>query len=103
MKKLVLVSSLIVGVFSTGMANAAIDAATERKLVKVCEALKSDSRLRVHKAVKQSRLGYRNIAKGLVCDGQDAINYALSHGATKSAHLVAQKANVDIDTLLAKN
>ena len=103
MKKLVLVSMLVAGVAATGMANAAIDPATERKLVKVCEALKSGSRLKVHRAVKQSRLGYRQIAKGLVCDGQDAINYALKNGAVKSANLVAQKGNVDIDTLLAKN
>lgn len=103
MKKLVLVSTIIAGVFASGMANAAIDPSTEAKLVKVCKALKSDSRLQVHKAIKQSRLGYRQIAKGLVCDGQDAINYALSNGAVKSASLVAQKANVDIDGLLAKN
>ena len=104
MKKLVLVSMLIAGVGATGMANAAIiDAPTERKLVKICDALKSGSRLKVQRVIKQSRLGYRQVAKGLVCDGQDAINYAIAHGSVKSANMLARKGNVDIDALLAKN
>lgn len=107
MKKLALVSVLAAAVgFSglafSGSANAAIDPATERHLVKICKALQSNSRIRLHQAVKQSRLGFRNVAKGLKCNGQDPLVFAMNSGASKNAGYLARKANVDMTTMMAQ-
>lgn len=76
--------------------------ATEANLVRVCKALKSNSRLQLHKAVKRTRVGYREIAKGLVCNGKSAFEFAQLHNAGKTAGLLARKANLTEDGLLAK-
>lgn len=102
MKKLVLMAVVMTGVSFSGFANAAIAPATEKDLVRICEALQSDSRLKLHKAMKKSRITYRTIAKGLVCNGQDAITFAQNHGATNTAELMARRGNVDKDSMVAK-
>lgn len=103
MKKLVILAVVMAGVSVSGMANAAIAPATEKGLIKVCEALKSDSRIKLHKAMKKSRISYRTIAKGLVCNGQDAVTFAMNHGAENTALMVARRANKASDALVAKN
>jgi hypothetical protein len=102
MKKLTIATLLITGLGVSGIANADINASTEKDLVQICKALKSDSRLKLVKAMKRSRIRYETVADGLVCNGQEALDFAVSHGSHKVAVLVAKRANVDLDTLLAK-
>lgn len=104
MKKLLLASLFITGSFITSAANANtyIDPVLEQKLVKVCEALKSNSKLRLLKVVKNSRLKYGDIAKDLVCNGQEAIEFALLNGANKTASLLANRASIDLDSYHVK-
>lgn len=102
MKKLALVAVVMAGVGVSGMANAAIDPATEANLVRICKALKSDSKIRLHQAIKRSRLNYKQVAKGLKCNGQDPFTFAMAHKADTTANLFARRANLDVDGLLAK-
>jgi hypothetical protein len=74
----------------------------ERKLVRVCEAIKSDSRIRLNVAIKQSGLNARRLAKGLVCNGHDPVTFAALNNANKTGVLMANRLNVDYQELLAK-
>jgi hypothetical protein len=103
MKKTILVSILSTGILLAGSAQANyIDPSTEHSLVKICEALKSNSKIRLHRAVKNSGLSYKKVAKDLVCNGQDPVTFALMNDSKKTAKLIAKRSNVDIDSLLAK-
>ena len=79
-----------------------LDKSTEAKLVKICYALKSDSKIRLHRTVKQSRLGYKQIAEGLKCNGKSAMEFALFNDASNTANLLARKANIKTDGMSAK-
>jgi hypothetical protein len=79
-----------------------IDPVTERKLVKICEALKSNSKIRLHRAIKNSRLRYTRVAKDLVCNGQDPVTFALKNDSFETAKLMAKRGIVDYDELLAE-
>lgn len=102
MKKLTLATLIIASLGFSGFASANISTSTEQSLVQICKALKSDSRIKLVRAMKRSRIRYETVANGLVCNGQDALSFAVAHGANKTAGLVAKRANVNIDSLLAK-
>lgn len=103
MKKLILVSVLSLGLFTGGSAHANyISPELEKSLVRICEAIKSDSRIRLHVAIKDSGIDVRRIMKGLVCNGQDPINFARSNRANKTGQLLAARVNVDYSQKLAK-
>ena len=103
MKKVILVSILSVGVLLASSAQANyIDPVTERSLVKICEALKSNSKIRLHRAIKNSRLSYKTVAKGLVCNDQDPVSFALNNDSAKTAKIMAKRAHIDYEALLAK-
>jgi len=94
--------ALVFATLISSQAMARIDKSTEAKLVKICHALKSDSRIRLHRTVKQSRLGYKQIATGLKCNGKSAIEFALFNNAKKTAGLLVSKAHIKDDHMLAK-
>ncbi|MFT5312220.1 MAG: hypothetical protein ACI8Z9_000697 [Paraglaciecola sp.] len=103
MKNAILISILSAGILLVGSAQANyIDPATEHNLVKICEALKSNSKIRLLKAVKLSGLSFKKVAKGLVCNGHDPVTFALVNNSHKTAKLVARRSNMDYDALLAK-
>ena len=104
MKKLLIASLLVAGSFTTSAAsaNTHIAPSLEQDLVKICKALKSNSKLKLHNVIKKSGLKYKNIANGLVCNGHDALQFAVINGANKTAGLLARKANVDLDSYVAK-
>ncbi|WP_166424055.1 DUF3718 domain-containing protein [Paraglaciecola sp. 20A4] len=79
-----------------------MDPVVEKKLVKVCEALKSDSRIRLHMAIKRSGVKAKYLAKGLVCNGHDPVTFAALNNANKTGTLMASRLNVDYQALLAK-
>ena len=102
MKKVIFVSILLSGaILLAGSAQANyISLDMEQRLVKICEALKSDSKIKLHKAVKKSGLSYKKVANGLVCNGVDPVTFALSNNSSKTAELMAIRGKVDYDSLL---
>jgi hypothetical protein len=97
MKKLALAFIVVAATGFSGFASASINESTEQNLVKVCKALKSDSSIKLNKAVKHSRISYESLAEGLVCDGQSAVSFAIANGAEKTAHVFAKRANLNTD------
>ncbi|WP_100655981.1 DUF3718 domain-containing protein [Alteromonas flava] len=79
-----------------------MDSGLEKDLVNICVALKSDSKLALHRAVKRSRLTYQQVNEGLVCNGESAQDFALSHNAEATAALLARKSRVNTEMLTAK-
>ena len=79
-----------------------MDKHLEKQLVQVCEALQSNKRLKLFRVMKENNFSYRTIAKGLRCNGVDAVTFALQHDADETANMVAKRANVDLDSMLAK-
>jgi hypothetical protein len=103
MKKLLISSIISAGILLAGNAQAnKIDSVTENNLVKVCEAIKSDSLIKVKMAVRDSGIGIREIANGLVCNGADPVNFALANDAEKTAKYMANKRNGKHQELVAK-
>jgi len=106
--KSIALAGLLFTVLATSNAQAASNitlasaSSSEANLVRVCKALKSNSRLQLLKAVKRTRVGYREIAKGLVCNGKSAYEFAQLHNADKTAGLLARKGNLNEDGMLAK-
>lgn len=105
MKKLMVIAATSATLLLSANLHAAtpINKQLETKLVQVCEALRSDSKLALHRALKSNRLSYKAIAEGLRCNGVDAVTFALQHDASNTADLVARRANIDISDMLAKN
>ncbi|NMP14722.1 DUF3718 domain-containing protein [Thalassotalea sp. Y01] len=54
-------------------------------LVDTCKAAMSGNTLRFERTVKEYRLDKETVALGVVCNGQDIIAFAESHGANKTA------------------
>ncbi|WP_296052963.1 DUF3718 domain-containing protein [uncultured Alteromonas sp.] len=76
--------------------------AMEDKLVAVCQAIKDDSRIELHKAVRDSGVSYRRLARGLVCDGMDMYTFAMQHGADNTGAVIAKRTNLEEPSLTAK-
>lgn len=103
MKKLLISSIITAGILLAGNAQAvSLDSVTEGNLVKICNAIKSDSLLKVKVAVKESGINIREIADGLVCNGADPVSFALANAAEKTAKYMAKKSNVNFAELVAK-
>jgi hypothetical protein len=102
MKKIIIGSILTASILLAGSAQANyIGKNTEANLVKICEAIKSDSKIRVHIAIKNSGIKAKKISKGLVCNGYDSVTFALKNNAQNTAKFMARKGGVDYDVLLA--
>lgn len=76
--------------------------AMEHQLIAVCQAIKSDNRLALTRAVKQTRLSYRQLNKGLLCNGQDMLSFALTHNSAITSELIARRTNSRAGTLTAQ-
>jgi|TARA_Y100000296_G_scaffold20469_1_gene24281 hypothetical protein len=74
----------------------------EGNLVAVCKAIKSDSRLKLHRAVKATGLNMRVLHEGLVCNGQDMLTFAATHNASETAQHIARRINASPSVLTAK-
>ncbi|RDV24334.1 DUF3718 domain-containing protein [Alteromonas aestuariivivens] len=87
----------------TGAANAtSYPAHLENDLIKICQAIKDNDVLDLKRAVKQSRLKYEALEKGLVCNGQDMMAFAVTHGSDRAGHFLAARLHKDSTTLTAK-
>ncbi|WP_040515075.1 DUF3718 domain-containing protein [Paraglaciecola polaris] len=103
MRNTIIASILAVSGFCAGSANAEyMDPALENKLVKICHAIKSDSRVKLYMAIKNSGLRASNVAKGLVCNGYDPVTFAALNNANNTGLVMAKRLNVDYQELLAK-
>jgi len=103
MKKTLISTIIVAGILLAGNAQASnIDSVVESKLVKVCEAIKSDSPIKVNTAVRNSGVGIKHIANSLVCNGVDPVSFALANNAEKTAKYMAQKGNVNYAELVVK-
>jgi hypothetical protein len=101
MKKLLISSVIVAAMFIAGNAQAKyIDPVTESKLVKVCEAIKSDRLIKVHVAVKNSDISLKQITNGLLCNGAHPVNFALANNAVKTAEFLARKSRGNHQQLL---
>ena len=103
MNKIIIGSILTVGLFlaGTGQANS-MDKNIEAHLIKICEAIKSDSKTRVRMAIKDSGIKAKKVSEGLVCNGYDPVTFAMLNNAQTTAKFMAHKSGVDYDALLAK-
>jgi hypothetical protein len=103
MKKLLLSTIITAGILLAGNVQASnIDSVVEGKLIKVCEAIKSDSLAEVNEAVRNSGVAIKQIASSLVCNGFDPVSFALANDAEKTAEYMAQKSNVNYEEIVAK-
>ncbi|MCC2616622.1 DUF3718 domain-containing protein [Aestuariibacter halophilus] len=104
MKKVIIAIAATLSLGTSAMAQATMkyDESTEQNLVNICKALKSGSVLDLKRAVKRARVNYRAVADDLMCNGQSAHQFAVSNNATKTADLLAKRANLDVDNMLAK-
>lgn len=66
-----------------------MDKSLENKLVNICEALKTDNKLKLKRAIRKSGFKEHNIKRGLVCNGMDPITFALSENANVNAEYLA--------------
>jgi hypothetical protein len=99
----IIIGSVLAGILLSGSAQAKyLDKSIEANLVKICEAIKSDSKLRVYRAIKNSGIKAKTISEGLVCNGYDPVTFAMVNNAQKTAKFMARKSGVDYEALLAK-
>lgn len=102
MKKVLISTIITAGLLLAGNAQASnIDSSVEEKLVKVCEAIKSDRVIKVNIAIRDSGIGIKQIANGLVCNGYDPVSFALINHAEKTAKFMARRSNANHKELLA--
>jgi hypothetical protein len=103
MKKVILGAILSAGLVMTGSVQANnINKSLEKDLVNVCNAIKTNNKSKLHRAVRRSGVSYKNIANGLVCNGHDAVTFALMNNSNDTAKLMARKGNIDSESLVAK-
>ncbi|WP_293746177.1 DUF3718 domain-containing protein [uncultured Paraglaciecola sp.] len=103
MKKIIIGSLLTAGILLAGSAQAnSIDKNVEAHLVKICEAIKSDSKYKVNRAIKNSGIKAKTVSEGLVCNGYDPVTFAMVNNAQNTAKYMARKSGVDYEALLAK-
>ena len=103
MKKIIIGSLLTAGILLAGSAQAnSIDKNVEAHLVKICEAIKSDSKYKVNRAIKNSGIKAKTVSESLVCNGYDPVTFAMVNNAQNTAKYMARKSGVDYEALLAK-
>lgn len=103
MKKIIIGSILTAGILLAGSAQAdSFSKSTEAHLVKICKAIKSDNKLKLHLAIKNSGIKATEISNGLLCNGYDPVAFAMINDAQVTAKIMARKSGVDYEALLAK-
>lgn len=87
---------IVVLCLSAGASNPLVAAGAELKprveqdLKNICIALKSDSKHKLYRAIKHSGISKKVIANKLVCNGMDALTFAMSHDADHSVNYLAK-------------
>lgn len=74
----------------------------EKAFVDICKAAKSDNILKLKKTTQSYRLKTKIVVLKLICNGQDVISFAQSHGANKTtARLQKSIGDVNITDVAA--
>jgi hypothetical protein len=103
MNKIIIGSILTAGILLAGNAQANyIDKGTEAHLIKICEAIKSDNKLKLHRAIRNSGIKTRMVSEGLVCNGYDPVTFAIVSNAQNTGQYLARKSGVNYEVLLTK-
>lgn len=98
-----LVSLIMSGLFFGSTVQAApFPAHVEKNLTAICKAIKSNKPMAINRAVRESRVSYRALYKGLVCNGQDMLSFAATHNASVSSDFVARRVKREPRVLTAK-
>jgi len=63
----------------------AMEPQVERALIKVCKASASNKPIRLKNAMDDYNLSSRDVALKVMCNGDDIISFAETHGANKTA------------------
>ncbi|WP_372871009.1 DUF3718 domain-containing protein [Shewanella sp.] len=89
MKKLNVLSTVALASFCFS-ATAAMDPYVENTLISVCKAGMSNSVVRFNDTMKDYRINEQRIFPKLVCNGETFYNFALSHGANRTAERISR-------------
>ncbi|RHW77737.1 DUF3718 domain-containing protein [Colwellia sp. RSH04] len=74
----------------------------ETALISVCKAAQSNSVQKLNQQTKTFRLKKRTVALGVMCNGEDIISFAETHGADKTAAKLQKSiSNVSITDIAA--
>ena len=98
-KTIALVSTIGITAFA-GLAQAN-QKPSDEALVSVCESIQNDDTLELNNLMKQHRLNIRAIEKGLKCNGQTPMEFAVSNDAFDVANKIANRLPSD-KRLIAK-
>lgn len=88
------VSAVLMAISMSSQANVIISKEKEAKLIRVCKALKSDSQVKLHHALRQYRFSHHDVAKNLMCNGMNSLAYAIQHRAYNNAAYLADQAKM---------
>jgi hypothetical protein len=75
----------------------------DRVNIKLCKAVKSNNRLHLHLTLKHANISYEEMQKGLVCNGQDPITFAMLNSSEKTASTIASRTHQEERVVLAQN
>ncbi|MGQ8364234.1 DUF3718 domain-containing protein [Glaciecola sp. 1036] len=73
----------------------------KRMLVEVCKAIKSNSKVKLNKVLHKNRITFDEMAKGLVCNGQDALSFAKYHDADENFDLITKRTKAREEEIVA--
>ena len=79
---LIIASSLLL---SNGIQAAGMSSYMENALIDICKAAKSNNTIRFHNTVDGYRLKTKTVALKVVCNGENISEFAVNHGANKTA------------------
>ncbi|MCW8106927.1 DUF3718 domain-containing protein [Alteromonas ponticola] len=74
----------------------------EAELKKVCYAIASGNKLKFNRAIKNSRIKFRELNKGLLCNGQDMLTFAGNYKSPSLYASIERRAGTKTQTLTAK-
>ena len=83
---LTLTASLALTATSFNTSAAPMSSYMEQALVSVCKSAQSDNVLRMRNTIKSVHLSEKTVALKVVCNGEDIISFAETHGANKTAN-----------------
>ncbi len=103
-KHIALITTLFAagGLMMTTMSASAKAIPYEAELKKVCYAIASGNKLRFNLAVKNSRIKFRELNRGLLCNGQDMLTFAGSYKSAEMYALIERKTGANSRSLTAK-
>ncbi len=103
-KHIALITTLLAagGLTMTTMSASAKSIPYQADLEKICYAIASGNKLRFNLAVKKSRIKFKELNRGLLCNGQDMLTFAGSYKSPSMYALIERRTGSKSSTLTAK-